>query len=83
MNNEDQYREGMKMYHESRGNYSNPYPVGSPEYNQFERGWMQALKRDNDHSYQSQYRSSYSRETSSKPSPSTEVTAELYRSRKG
>jgi len=83
MNNEDQYREGMKMYHESRDEYTNPYPIGSPEYNQFERGWMQALKRDNDPSLKSQNRSFYSRDSSSQPSPSTEVTAELYRSRKG
>lgn len=83
MNNDDQYREGMKAYRKSPGEYSNPYPIGSQEYNQFERGWVQAQKRDNDHSSHGQYRSSYSRETSSKPSPSTEVTAELYTSRKG
>jgi len=86
MINEDQYREGIKMYYESHGKYSNPYLIGSSEHNQFERGWTQSLKRDNGRLAQSQYQSSYNRDTSSKlttPSVSSELTAELYRSRKG
>ena len=28
------------------GSYINPYRTNSPEFNAYERGWMQALKRD-------------------------------------
>jgi hypothetical protein len=38
-------KEGMKGFHESKGKYINPYQSGSNEYNDFERGWTQALKR--------------------------------------
>ena len=38
-------KEGMKSFHEGKGKYINPYKTGSNEYNNFERGWTQALKR--------------------------------------
>ena len=38
--------EGRTAYFSSNGNYFNPYKVGSMEFNAYERGWMQALKRD-------------------------------------
>jgi hypothetical protein len=38
-------KEGMMGFHESKGKYTNPYQPGSNEYNDFERGWTQALKR--------------------------------------
>jgi hypothetical protein len=47
MLNEEIYELGKKMYYEKKGVYENPYTVGSSKYNQFERGWMQSLKRDN------------------------------------
>lgn len=34
-----QYAEG--------GKYRNPYGLNAAEFNAYERGWMQALKRDN------------------------------------
>jgi hypothetical protein len=37
---------GAKKYFEDRGIYRNPYPRGSPEFDEFERGWMQSLKKD-------------------------------------
>ena len=37
--------EGMKSFHKNKGKYNNPYKIGSNEYNDFERGWTQALKR--------------------------------------
>lgn len=37
---------GARKYFEDRGIYRNPYPMGSPEFNEFERGWMQSLKKD-------------------------------------
>ena len=42
------YREGMSSYFNKEGNYKNPYTSGTPEYNAFERGWTQALKRNPD-----------------------------------
>jgi hypothetical protein len=38
-------REGGMSFHESKGRYINPYKVGSTQFNDFERGWTQALKR--------------------------------------
>jgi hypothetical protein len=37
--------EGMKCFHTCKGEYMNPYNLGSHQYNNFERGWTQALKR--------------------------------------
>lgn len=39
------YKEGMNSYANKEDNYKNPYSSGTPEYNAFERGWTQALKR--------------------------------------
>lgn len=39
-------KQGSQKYFEDRGAYRNPYSVGSPEFNEFERGWMQSLRRD-------------------------------------
>ena len=37
--------EGMKSFHKCKGEYINTYITGSHQYNHFERGWTQALKR--------------------------------------
>ncbi|GAA5172285.1 hypothetical protein [Viridibacterium curvum] len=37
---------GARKYFEDRGVYRNPYAAGSPEGNEFERGWMQSLKKN-------------------------------------
>ena len=37
-------REGYRSYFISEGVLENPYELGAPEYNQFERGWVQAQK---------------------------------------
>jgi hypothetical protein len=39
-------RLGRMKYFEDRGAYKNPYPPGSPQFNEFERGWMQSLKQE-------------------------------------
>ncbi|MBD2222706.1 hypothetical protein H6G33_37945 [Calothrix sp. FACHB-1219] len=39
-------QEGAHSYYEKRGVYCNPYPVNTPEHNHFERGWSQALRKD-------------------------------------
>jgi len=41
-------REGGRSFHESKGRYINPYKGGSTQFNDFERGWSQALKRSPD-----------------------------------
>jgi|GEM_PF-2744045 len=38
-------REGGRSFHKNKGQYINPYSPGSAQYNDFERGWSQALKR--------------------------------------
>lgn len=38
-------REGERWFHEGGGQYTNPYKLGSAEFNDFERGFFQALKR--------------------------------------
>lgn len=37
---------GARKYIEDDGNYRNPYPINSPEFNEFERGWFQSARRD-------------------------------------
>lgn len=36
---------GASDHFAMRGKYKNPYARGTQEYNDYERGWMQALKR--------------------------------------
>jgi hypothetical protein len=40
--------EGMKSFRKNKCRYKNPYKPGSDPYNNFERGWTQALKRTPD-----------------------------------
>jgi hypothetical protein len=37
---------GAREYFVHRGEYRNPYPLGSADFNEYERGWMQSLKRN-------------------------------------
>ena len=38
--------EGARYFHaHGAQNYQNPYPINSDEFNRFERGWTQALKK--------------------------------------
>lgn len=79
---------GAKKYFKDRGVYRNPYPHGSPEFNEFERGWMQSLKRDNGRLVSENgfhgggFAEQYLPRVSA-PSPSANIDAEHYRSRKG
>lgn len=36
--------EGRRHFRQYGADYRNPYPIGSSEYNEFERGWSQELK---------------------------------------
>jgi len=38
-------KEGIKSFDESMGMHINPYESGSIRYNEFELGWIRALKR--------------------------------------
>jgi hypothetical protein len=37
---------GFQDYFRLKGHYQNPYSLNSEEFNEYERGWMQSLKRD-------------------------------------
>lgn len=39
------YDEGFESYFRNKGRYRNPYPLNTQFFNDFERGWTQALKR--------------------------------------
>ncbi len=41
-------QEGGRSFHESKGRYINLYKQGSTQFNDFERGWSQALKRSSE-----------------------------------
>lgn len=43
---DDIRRLGPKRYFDGLGVYRNPHSMGSPEFTDFERGWMQSLRRD-------------------------------------
>lgn len=78
---------GAAKYFEDHGIYRNPFPNGSQEFNAYERGWMQSLKRDNGrlvsdrsgHFYEKSNECSKLRELPS----AADISAERYRSRKG
>ena len=38
--------EGERSYFTNNGAFICPYPHGTPEFDAFERGWVQSLKRD-------------------------------------
>ncbi len=38
---------GKRDYFLNKGKYKNPYSLGSIQFNDYERGWMQSLKCDN------------------------------------
>ena len=38
---------GRRDYFLNHGKYKNPYSLGSIQFNDYERGWMQSLKYDN------------------------------------
>lgn len=40
--------EGRGSFCKNRGRYKNPYKKGTRAYDDFERGWLQALKRSPD-----------------------------------
>lgn len=46
MNESEIINRGMQDYLNRPQDYRNPYGTGTPDYNAYERGWMQALKRD-------------------------------------
>jgi hypothetical protein len=75
---------GAKTYFEDRGVYRNPYPAGTPEFNEFERGWMQSLKKDEGRLVSESERQA--RKLERKPQTTYnagDFNAERYRSRKG
>ncbi len=37
---------GKNDYFSHKGVYTNPYKMGTPGFNDYERGWMQSLKHD-------------------------------------
>jgi len=43
---EPAYKSGYESYLHNKEKYHNPYERGANEYNLFERGWSQALKRN-------------------------------------
>jgi hypothetical protein len=47
--NDDIVDQGRKSYLANGGKMNNPYAFGTPEFNDFERGWVQACKRDSNH----------------------------------
>lgn len=44
--NRNAYDEGFRSYKARKRDYANPYGLGTAEYDLYERGWVQALKRD-------------------------------------
>ena len=46
MDFESTIRESERSHFELKGTYRNPYPRNTPEYNHFERGWSQALRKN-------------------------------------
>jgi len=85
VNLDEIYREGELQYFK-KGTYKNPYPNGTIEFNEFERGWTQALKRTNGSCIStSTIGAGFSEHTFNNASASEDkkLQSELYRNRKG
>lgn len=88
MNLKDICKLGAKKYFEEHGKYKNPYPNGTLEFNEFERGWMQSLKRNEGklmampEKYMPYAGGNFPERVRDKPSEA-EILAERYRARKG
>lgn len=85
MNLDKIYREG-ELYYSQKGTYKNPYPNGSMEFNEFERGWTQALKRTNGSCISASTMGTVFSEKAFNNTSAYEdkkLQSELYRSRKG
>jgi hypothetical protein len=76
-------REGAQKYFTDKGVYKNPYPVGSIEFNEFERGWMQSLKKDEGRLVNALPPSHHPEKRRTNVPSDVEMQAERYRSRKG
>lgn len=79
--------EGERYFHATGGKYKNPYKIYSDEFNRFERGWTQALKKSrmefgNHPSGGAEYPILANGE-SPNPRNSVKQQAEEYKSRKG
>jgi hypothetical protein len=75
---------GARKYFEDGGIYKNPHPMGTPEFNEFERGWMQSLKRDEGRHVNIGGNRAERQSTPARTAPDpSELSAERYRSRKG
>jgi hypothetical protein len=73
---------GARKYFDDQGIYRNPYAAGSPEFNEFERGWMQSLKKDEGRFVGETERIAKRQSNGISPT-ATDIAAERYRSRKG
>jgi hypothetical protein len=74
---------GARRYFQDRGVYRNPYPPGTVEFDEFERGWMQSLKRDNGRLIGETEKAQGQGKTPQPAGTSALLEAERYRSRKG
>jgi hypothetical protein len=72
---------GSKSYFTDKGVYQNPYPFASNEFNAFENGWTQSLKRDE--AKLINMRSAPADPEILRKFNKAQIQAELYRSRKG
>jgi len=81
---EPAYDNGYKSYFQNKEKYKNPYKRGTDEYNLFERGWSQALKRHHEKSIKTSTSvQNYLPKDSSHKETTTESSAEAYARRKG
>lgn len=76
-------RQGAQRYFTDKGVYRNPHPAGSDEFNAFERGWMQSLKKNDGRLVDSLSPGPPSDKRRNTPKNDVETQAERYRSRKG
>jgi len=80
---EPAYKSGYESYLRNKDRYQNPYEHGTNEYNLFERGWTQALKRSPEkNSKTSTTTGGILPQSSSHKKTATQLSAEAYARRK-
>jgi len=81
---ESTFKAGYESYFYNKGKYQNPYNRGTDEYNSFERGWTQALKRSAEKPNKPPITSVDDKpKSSSEKEATTKLNAEAYANRKG
>jgi len=77
------FKQGFESYSKNKRKLSNPYENGSNHFNEFERGWIQALKRSGNFFAKSRKDEALEPVTEKSLLNKRDINAQAYANRKG